>query len=820
MSCCGNYNAVDNEANENNREKNSSRLSNLVNTNPLVGEQLRSSRGAGRQLRINQATVNQRVKNKIEKTKLVWTDCKGFADEYLNLTDDQTKTEAISLASVIGVGTIVADILPGLLELTTAVPFAGPLAKVVLMFYKVTKQYCENSKEIAELSETVNEHSKYIHSLIVKVALLQADAKDWPVEMREAFEAMMTAISAATAFLLAEGNVGDQKLLQAAKKIVLIQTYAKLIDGIKSDLQCAKEYVMTQLTLYLLDLQIGDSDLKHFSNIFNSFSREIKNHLVRFQPGSRKWILDNIRVWSTGANEPILWVCATAGIGKSALSAQVWDYLNQNDRLLAVVFCKFGDAKRSDCTQVVLALAFQIATNASLPKQTRELAKQGMAEIDKKSSPTIRDYWNCLILGPLQKLARFVPADSQPFVLMIDALDELEKVEQTKLVSAIKSSANEIPVFAKVFLTSRDEVQLKDILGSGDNIARESIVEGDPRNISDLTLYINKILFDDQILSIESTEAVKAEALTVFLERSERKFVYVAMVEAYFADLKANKDKKGRKYSDFTLEELKRELPDNLDDLYIRNFVRIRNDNPYAFRRHIQLLMRLLLVTREPLSVALAASMIDMDVSEETLGFMTEQMKSMFPTKPGTEDEWEVFYPFHKSLLDWMRKRKSPITEAVVEQQWRQDLVYEESLPDWEFYRLFSDFYVNEYQGHCLFASELMKRVEAATVPWKMPEIKGNGYFYRHLPVHLHYARQPGLLTDLLFNLDWLQKALSVRGANEFCKDMLRYRGYVPDPELKLLVATVKLSMPTLRVSQFINSYRILLAKICKSFSP
>ena len=211
-------------------------LSNLVNTNPLADEQMRSSRGAERQLRINQATVNQRVKNKIEKTKLVWTYCKTFTDEYLNLTEDQAKTEAISLASVIGVSTIVADILPGLLELTTAVPFAGPLAKVVLMFYKVTKQYCKNSKEIAELSETVNEHSKYIHLVIVKVALLQAAAKDWPVEMREAFEAMMTAISAATAFLLAEGNVGDQKLLKAAKLIVLNQTYAKLIDGIKSDL--------------------------------------------------------------------------------------------------------------------------------------------------------------------------------------------------------------------------------------------------------------------------------------------------------------------------------------------------------------------------------------------------------------------------------------------------------------------------------------------------------------------------------------------------------------------------------------------------------
>ena len=802
MSCCSNNHAVIQQTSENNRGRSSSRLSNLVNPNLLTIEQIRSSRGTERHLRVNEAHINQRLKNKIETTKLKWTDVKGFADEYLQLTDGETKQDAASLADLVGVGAIVANIIPGLLDLATAVPFAGPLAKVVLMFYKVTKQYCKNSKEIKELSENVNEHSKYVHSLIAKVSLLHTAGRDWHVEMREAFEAMMTSISAATAFLLAEGDTGDQKLLQAAKKIVLNQTYAKLIDGIKSDLLRAKDGVMTQLTLYLLDLQIGDSDLRDFSNIFNSFSREIKMHLVRFQPGSREWILDDIRAWSARPNEPLFWVCATAGIGKSALSAQVWDYLNRGDRLLAVVFCKFGDTKRSDCTQVVLALAFQIATNSSLPKQARELVKQGMAEIDKKSSPTIRDYWNCLILGPLKNLASLIPPNSSPFVLMLDALDELEKVEQVNLVSAIKSSEEDLPGFAKIFLTSRDEVQLKGILGSGDSITRELIVESDPRNISDLTLYINKILLDDQLLSVEATEFVKAEALTVFLERSEKKFVYVAMVEAYFADLKANKDKMGRKYNGFTLEELKLELPDNLDDLYIRNFVRIRNDNPYAFRRHIQLLLRLLLVTREPLSIDLAASMIDMDISEKTLAYMTEQIKSMFPTKPGTEDDWEVFYPFHKSLLDWMKKRKSPITEAVVEQQWRQDLSYEEGLADWEFYRLFSDFYVTEYQGHRLFASELLKRVDTAAVPWKMPEVTSNRYLYRHLPVHLHYARHPELLTDLLFNLDWLQKALFVRGANDFCNDLLRYRGYLSDPELKVLVTTVKLSMPALRVSQ------------------
>ena len=150
MYCCSNNHAVIQQTSENNRERSSSRLSNIVNSNILTIEQIRSSRGTERHLRVNEAHINQRHNNKIETTQLKWTDVKGFADEYLQLTDGETKQEAASLADLVGIGAIVADIIPGLLDLATAVPFAGPLAKVVLMFYKVTKQYCKNSKAIKE----------------------------------------------------------------------------------------------------------------------------------------------------------------------------------------------------------------------------------------------------------------------------------------------------------------------------------------------------------------------------------------------------------------------------------------------------------------------------------------------------------------------------------------------------------------------------------------------------------------------------------------------------------------------------------------------
>jgi hypothetical protein len=59
----------------------------------------------------------------------------------------------------------------------------------------------------------------------------------------------------------------------------------------------------------------------------------------------------------------LFWVLADAGMGKSAFAASLIGQSILSDRLLAVFFCKYGEAKRSDGVNVIKSLAYQIAEN-------------------------------------------------------------------------------------------------------------------------------------------------------------------------------------------------------------------------------------------------------------------------------------------------------------------------------------------------------------------------------------------------------------------------------------------------------------------------
>ena len=57
----------------------------------------------------------------------------------------------------------------------------------------------------------------------------------------------------------------------------------------------------------------------------------------------------------------LFWLCADAGMGKSAFASALWQKLHTDEELLGAFFCRFGDYARSDGTKVVQSLAFQIA---------------------------------------------------------------------------------------------------------------------------------------------------------------------------------------------------------------------------------------------------------------------------------------------------------------------------------------------------------------------------------------------------------------------------------------------------------------------------
>jgi hypothetical protein len=63
----------------------------------------------------------------------------------------------------------------------------------------------------------------------------------------------------------------------------------------------------------------------------------------------------------SSSSSKLFWILADAGMGKSAFAASLVRKSILTDRLLAVFFCKYGEAQRSDGANIIKSIAYQIA---------------------------------------------------------------------------------------------------------------------------------------------------------------------------------------------------------------------------------------------------------------------------------------------------------------------------------------------------------------------------------------------------------------------------------------------------------------------------
>ena len=364
-----------------------------------------------------------------------------------------------------------------------------------------------------------------------------------------------------------------------------------------------------------------------------------------------------------------------------------------------------------------------------------------------------KDYFTHLLQVPLNNCKTM----SSPRVIIIDALDELTDEQRAAMINIIVRSLHLLPAWVKIFITSRP---YKDIVDALQVYKPFKIEETDPNHVQDLKQYAEEELRE------KVAEGDLTEAVDIFMAKSEKKFIYAANVVQMSI----------RARQTLTLSQLRAALPNGLDDVYETNFVRMveslkslkPNDKASYLLLH---LLQLLTVSSEPMSVELLTQLLGASEAD-----MARLISAVAPAFPIRKDGAGVrrFYPYHKSVVDWLLKDKDS----------SKSVFFNLAVPG----------------CHALMVTKLTQLIKGyGSLTWVLPV--SCDYLYTHLLDHLHLACRDSDLVEFVFRLDWLQKLIDVRGAHDFCMDLLRYRGYLPDPELKLLVITVKLSMPTLRVS-------------------
>jgi NACHT domain len=186
-------------------------------------------------------------------------------------------------------------------------------------------------------------------------------------------------------------------------------------------------------------------------------------------PGSGQWLLElqSYQDWRTESSPSVLWLHGMPGCGKSKLVSLVVEDVQKADRV-AFFYCMRNPAEpqRAECDKILASLVRQLACPSAaqpiLPPVLRqyEAAVEGFGEFEDQIW-SIEESTRILI-----ELSNIYPS----VTLVIDALDEVNQAERPEVLSALDEIMAKSDNLVKVFIASRDNIDIWLRLNSSPNV--------------------------------------------------------------------------------------------------------------------------------------------------------------------------------------------------------------------------------------------------------------------------------------------------------------------------------------------------------------
>ncbi|KAH7309928.1 NACHT and WD40 domain protein, partial [Stachybotrys elegans] len=178
------------------------------------------------------------------------------------------------------------------------------------------------------------------------------------------------------------------------------------------------------------------------------------------ETGTRLNIRETIYQWADDfSSEPFFWLVGPAGTGKSTIARTIADTFSGERRLVAGYFFKRGEQGRNDTTRLFPTLAKQLAQTMPSFKGCLRKSLDGL-DRDAVEKKGLEVQFEKLLWLPLGDLPA-IDTSQRPKVIIIDALDECERLEHLPRILALLGQLRDIKtVHLRVLFTSRSAPEI------------------------------------------------------------------------------------------------------------------------------------------------------------------------------------------------------------------------------------------------------------------------------------------------------------------------------------------------------------------------
>jgi len=206
-----------------------------------------------------------------------------------------------------------------------------------------------------------------------------------------------------------------------------------------------------------------------------AFNSRLWEHESRCLPDTRVDLLQQIITWSKDPSGAcIFWLNGIAGAGKSTIARTVARTWSDQRQLGGSFFFSKGRGDLGHAGKFFTSLAAQLTT--SLPF-IRPYIYKVIEEIPDIFQRCLADQWKYLILQPLTNDLKKVSLQSKVFILVIDALDECEGDDDTRLILRLLAELKTLDAIRlRVFITSRPETPIRFGFGTMPGAAHQDFV--------------------------------------------------------------------------------------------------------------------------------------------------------------------------------------------------------------------------------------------------------------------------------------------------------------------------------------------------------